>query len=165
MELIRLLAEAERWLGRLDRGASDFRNADLFVAMYLHKEALHSSEIEGTQSTLEEVLQFEVEGNTRRRFSADVREVANYVEALKYGLERLEDIPLSKRLIRQIHAQLLKGRAAEVTALALFVVGRIGLAPTEPLCIPLPLYPRRYPTCTKRSMILRSSCTIRLCPT
>lgn len=98
MELIRLLAEAERWLGRLDRGTSDLRNADLFVAMYLHKEALHSSEIEGTQSTLEEVLQFEVEGNTRRGFSADVREVANYVEALKYGLERLDDIPLSKRL-------------------------------------------------------------------
>lgn len=109
MELIRLLAEAERWLGRLDRGASGLRNADLFVAMYLHKEALHSSEIEGTQSTLEEVLQFEAEGNTRRKFSSDVREIVNYVEALRYGLERLDDIPLSKRLIRQIHAQLLKG--------------------------------------------------------
>lgn len=129
MELIRLLAEAERWLGRLDRGASDLRNADLFVAMYLHKEALHSSEIEGTQSTLEEVLQFEVEGNTRRGFSADVREVANYVEALKYGLERLDDIPLSKRLIRQIHAQLLKGTRGGSHSLGTFRSGQNWIGP------------------------------------
>lgn len=107
-ELIRLLSEADRSLGRLDGVTSMLPNPDLFVAMYVRHEAVLSSQIEGTQSTLEDVLQFEIDvkGHDRPK---DVEEVVNYVHAMNYGLERLKDLPFSLRLIREIHAKLLEG--------------------------------------------------------
>lgn len=107
-ELRRLLSDADRALGRLDGVASVLPNPDLFVAMYVRHEAVLSSQIEGTQSTLEDVLQFEAEGRREDR-PRDVEEVVNYVKAMNYGLERLEELPLSLRLIREIHARLLEG--------------------------------------------------------
>jgi len=105
--LNRLLSDADRALGRLDGATSILPNPDLFVAMYVRQEAVLSSQIEGTQSTLEDVLQYEIDVKGQERFK-DVREVVNYVNAMNYGLKRLQDFPLCLRLLREIHAELLK---------------------------------------------------------
>jgi Fic family protein len=107
-ELIRLLSRADRSLGRLDGATSILPNPDLFVAMYVRQEAVLSSQIEGTQSTLEDVLQYEIHVKGQER-PKDIEEVVNYVEALQYGLERLKELPLCLRLIREIHKKLLNG--------------------------------------------------------
>ncbi|BAU64833.1 Fic family protein [Stanieria sp. NIES-3757] len=108
VELTRLLSQADRSLGRLDGATSILPNPDLFVAMYVRQEAVLSSQIEGTQSTLEDVLQYEIDAKGQER-PKDVEEVVNYVHALQYGLERLQELPLCLRLIREIHAKLLDG--------------------------------------------------------
>jgi Fic family protein len=107
-ELLSLLSEADLALGRLDGVSSILPNPDLFVAMYVRQEAVLSSQIEGTQSTLEDVLQFEVD-EKGRSLPKDIREVVNYVNAMNQGLKRLEQLPLSKRLIREIHGMLMNG--------------------------------------------------------
>ena len=107
-ELTRLLSEADRSLGRLDGVGSVLPNPDLFVAMYVRQEAVLSSQIEGTQSSLEDVLQFEVDAKGAD-VPKDVEEVVNYVRAMNFGIQRLEKLPLSLRLIREIHSELLKG--------------------------------------------------------
>ena len=101
-----LLSEADQELGRLDGVTTTLPNPDLFVAMYVRHEAVLSSQIEGTQSTLGDVLEFEADaaGGEHPR---DVREVVNYVAALDHGLSRLESLPLSLRLIREIHERLM----------------------------------------------------------
>jgi len=111
-ELTRLLSDADRALGRLDGVASVLPNPNLFVAMYVRQEAVLSSQIEGTQSTLEDVLQFEVDAKGTA-VPKDVKEVVNYTRAVNYGLERLKQLPLSLRLIREIHVELLKGARGE----------------------------------------------------
>lgn len=107
-DLQRLLSEADRALGRLDGSVQTLPNPDLFVYMYVRKEAVLSSQIEGTQSSLQDLLAAEahVLGEGRPR---DVDEVVNYVRAMKHGLARLADLPVSVRLIREIHTELLKG--------------------------------------------------------
>lgn len=111
-ELTRLLSDADRALGRLDGVATVLPNPDLFVAMYVNHEAVLSSQIEGTQSTLEDVLAFEADAQSEA--SKDVAEVVNYVGAVNQGLARLSELPLSLRLLRAIHARLLEGvRGAE----------------------------------------------------
>jgi Fic family protein len=107
-ELTRLLSDADWALGRLDGIATVLPNPDLFVSMYVRQEAVLSSQIEGTQSTLEDVLQFEIDSKGQD-FPKDIQEVVNYVGAMNYGLERLKTLPLSLRLIREIHAKLLAG--------------------------------------------------------
>ncbi len=107
-ELVRLLSDADRALGRLDGATSVLPNPDLFVAMYVKQEAVFSSQIEGTQSTLEDVLEYEADP-AGDKGPKDVEEVVNYVRAMNYGLKELNNLPLSLRLIRQIHAELLKG--------------------------------------------------------
>jgi Fic family protein len=107
-DLTHLLSEADRSLGRLDGVATVLPNPNLFVAMYVRQEAVLSSQIEGTQSTLEDLLQFEIDAKGRE-FPKDVQEVVNYGRAMNHGLARLKDLPLSLRLIREIHAELLKG--------------------------------------------------------
>ncbi len=106
-DLQRRLSDADRALGRLDGSVQTLPNADLFVYMYVRKEAVLSSQIEGTQSSLEDLLAAEahVPGEGRPR---DVEEVVNYVRAMNHGLARLADIPVSIRLIREIHAELLR---------------------------------------------------------
>lgn len=76
--------------------------------MYVRREAVLSSQIEGTQSSLEDVLEYEAHPATQR-IPPDVTDVVNYVQAMNYGLERLETLPLSLRLIREIHERLLQG--------------------------------------------------------
>jgi Fic family protein len=88
-------------------------NPDLFVAMYVRREAVLSSQIEGTQSSLDDVLQFEAHP-TSTDVPQDVEDVVNYVRAMNYGLDRVRHLPLSLRLIREIHALLLQdGRGSE----------------------------------------------------
>ncbi len=107
-ELLGLLSRADQALGRLDASAAMLPNPDLFVRMYVRKEAVLSSQIEGTQASLTDVLEYEASVARRRRRS-DASEVVNYVKAMNFGLERLGQLPLSNRLIREIHAQLIQG--------------------------------------------------------
>ena len=102
------LSVADRNIGRLDALASILPNPDLIVAMYVRHEAVLSSQIEGTQSTLEDVLAYEADAQ-REDTPKDVEEVVNYVRAMNHGLERLPHLPLSLRLLREIHAELMKG--------------------------------------------------------
>lgn len=101
-EMVRWMARAERALGRLDGIAQTLPNPDLFVAMYVKKEAVMSSQIEGTQASLVDVLEFE-SGDMSSAIPDDVGEVINYISALNYGLERVKTLPLSLRLLREIH--------------------------------------------------------------
>lgn len=103
-----LLSQADRALGRLDGSVLTLPNPDLFVFMYVRKEAVLSSQIEGTQSSLQDLLAAEADlfDDTMPR---DVDEVVNYVRAMKHGLARLEQLPVSVRLIREIHAELMQG--------------------------------------------------------
>ncbi|MFB1484830.1 Fic family protein [Corallococcus sp. RDP092CA] len=105
--LLDRLGRAERALGRLDGITVLLPHQELFLYMYVRKEAVLSSQIEGTQSTLSDLLRFETEAQEGQPID-DVREVSNYVDAMMYGLERLEELPLSLRLIREMHARLLQ---------------------------------------------------------
>ena len=98
-EMIRLLSLADRKLGRLDGVTQILPNPDLFVGMYVQKEAVLSSQIEGTQASFVDVLQVDADTAAKRQ---DVEEVVNYVKAMKYGMNRLETLPLSLRLLREI---------------------------------------------------------------
>jgi Fic family protein len=107
-DLHRLLSEADLALGRLDGSIQTLPNPDLFVLMYVRKEAVLSSQIEGTQSSLQDLLAAEAQiyaPDTPK----DVEEVVNYVAAMNYGLARLPKLPVSVRLIREIHQKLLAG--------------------------------------------------------
>jgi Fic family protein len=102
------LSEASLALGRLDGSVLTLPHPDLFVFMYVRKEAVLSSQIEGTQSSLQDLLAAEAKILSPDRPS-DVREVINYIEAMNYGLKRLASLPVSVRLIREIHEKLLRG--------------------------------------------------------
>lgn len=108
-ELQNLLSKADMALGRLDGIATILPNRDLFVAMCVRKEAVLSSQIEGTRATLIDILDYETTGEVVK----DVDEVVNYVRAMNNGLERLRSLPLSLRLIREMHEELLKGVRGE----------------------------------------------------
>lgn len=105
-ETIALLSRADQAIGRLDGVTQALPNPDLFIAMYVRREAVDSSKIEGTQSSLQDVLAFELDP-ALRNLPEDVEEVVNYVRAMNYGLDRVAILPLSLRLIREIHAELL----------------------------------------------------------
>jgi len=107
-EVAALLSTADRALGRLDGSITTLPNPDLFVFMYVRKEAVLSSQIEGTQSSLQDVLAAEARILDHRR-PADVGEVLNYIEALRHGLKRLDEIPVSVRLIHELHRHLMHG--------------------------------------------------------
>lgn len=107
-EMWALLSDADRALGRLDGCTTVLPNPDLFVYMYVRKEAVLSSQIEGTQASLMDVVEFESKA-AESGIQGDVEEVVNYVAAMNYGLGRLKELPLSLRLIREIHEKLLTG--------------------------------------------------------
>ena len=107
-ELQRLLSRADRALGRLDGSVQSLPNPDLFVFMYVRKEAVLSSQIEGTQASLGDILEVEAQIFDPTRPN-DTDEILNYVGAMNYGLSRLEDLPMSLRLIREIHQRLMQG--------------------------------------------------------
>ncbi|MBI5836292.1 MAG: Fic family protein [Candidatus Eisenbacteria bacterium] len=108
-----LLERAHLAVGRLDSISTLLPDPDLFLYAYVRKEAVLSSQIEGTQSSLSDLLLFEIEQAPGAPLD-DVREVSNYVVAMQHGLERMRGgFPLSSRLIREIHGKLLaSGRGA-----------------------------------------------------
>jgi Fic family protein len=107
-QLATVLGRAGTALGRLDGVSATLPNPDLFVAMYVRREAVLSSQIEGTQSTLDDVLAYEIDPK-RPNLPRDIDEVVNYIAAMHYGLKRLDTLPLCLRLLREIHAQLMEG--------------------------------------------------------
>lgn len=141
-ELQVLLSAADRALGRLDGSIQTLPDSDLFVLMYVRKEAVLSSQIEGTQSSLNDLLRAEAKIFDPDR-PADVQEVSNYVAALKDGLDRLADLPVSVRLIREIHERLLRGvRGAQLQPGELRKsqnwIGPAGASLTEATFVPPP---------------------------
>ena len=104
-EMISLLTKANRSISILETVSNRIPNKLLFTAMYVRKEALFSSQIEGTQVTLEDILDPMVETNTNR----DVEDVVNYINAANYALKMLQTLPLCNRLIREAHRILMKG--------------------------------------------------------
>lgn len=107
-ELWNLLSEADRALARLDGITTVLPNPELFVAMYVKKEALLSSQIEGTQASLEGVLRFEANLIPSEDIN-EIKDVVNCVKALNYGMNRLRSLPMSLRLIKEIHKILIEG--------------------------------------------------------
>ena len=104
-EGLQYLLKANRALAYLDGKSSEIPSLSLFVSMYVRKEALLSSQIEGTQATLEDILDPAIEANTNR----DVGEVVNHIKATEYALKRFRELPLCTRLIKEIHAVLMSG--------------------------------------------------------
>jgi Fic family protein len=109
-EMLKLLSDADQHLARLDALSTLLPNPDLFVAMYVKHEAVLSSQIEGTQSTLDDILALEAHTH-QASAPPDAGEVVNYVRAMNYGIARIErdDFPLSLRLIREVHGELMQG--------------------------------------------------------
>ena len=101
------LEQAGLALGALNGVTRLLPNMELFLYMYVRKEAVLSSQIEGTQSTLSDLLRFETEALAGKPVD-DIREVCNYVDAMVYGLDRLKTLPLSLRLLRETHGRLLR---------------------------------------------------------
>ena len=104
-QMLSLLIEANRKVAYLDASSDKIPNVNLFLSMYIRKEALVSSQIEGTQCTLDDVLAPENEENA----NIDVGEVINYITATDYAIDRLERLPLCMRLLKETHAVLIRG--------------------------------------------------------
>ena len=102
------LSNADRAIGRLAGEGRRMPNPHLLIRPFVRKEAVLSSRIEGTQATLGELLAAEA-GAAVERSPADLREVGNYVTALEYGLERMDTLPVSLRLVRELHEFLMRG--------------------------------------------------------
>ena len=111
-DLLETLEKANRALGRLDGVSALLPDAQLFLYFYVRKEAVLSSQIEGTQSSLSDLLLFEYEEVPGVPID-DVVEVSNYVAAMEHGLSRLKELPVSVRLFREMHAKLLQGARGE----------------------------------------------------
>lgn len=108
-EGLQLVIKANKAISYLEGLASQIPSLPLFVSMYVRKEALLSSQIEGTQATLEDILDPEIETNTNQ----NIEDVVNYIQATEYALKRLEELPLCNRLIRETHAVLMEGVKGE----------------------------------------------------
>ncbi|MBR1432603.1 MAG: Fic family protein [Ruminiclostridium sp.] len=104
-DMVAMLVKANRSIAALDSISTRIPDMDLFVSMYVRKEALMSSQIEGTQATLEDVLDPMIEANTNR----NVADVVNYIKATEYAISRLNTLPLCNRLIKETHAVLMEG--------------------------------------------------------
>lgn len=104
-EGLNLLIQANRQLALLEGLAARIPNMDLFVSMYVRKEALLSSQIEGTQATLDDVLDPLLDENANR----NVADVINYIKASEFAIKRLQELPLCNRLIKETHAVLMEG--------------------------------------------------------
>jgi len=112
-ELVASLSRADRRLAELAGAAGTLPNSHLLIAPFIRREAVLSSQIEGTQASLSDLFLYEAAPSgtrdSRREGVSDVREVANYVHALDYGLKRLETLPISLRLMRELHERLMEG--------------------------------------------------------
>ena len=111
MEVIHLLSQADRELGKLDMFSEYVPNLDLFIQMHVAKEATQSSKIEGTQTNMEEALLDKEDVPLDKRDDWD--EVQNYIQAMNFGIKKLQELPFSSRLIKETHAILLQGVRGE----------------------------------------------------
>lgn len=110
-EMIFLLNEANKYLGKLDGIAINLPDRDIFISKYVEKEAVVSSQIEGTQASLSDVLQLnKIDGEKRK----ETEEIVNYIHALNYGIELLEKLPISIRYLKELHKVLLRGVRGEM---------------------------------------------------
>ena len=107
MHVLSLLSKADRMLGRLDMFSEHIPNIDLFIAMHIAKEATQSSRIEGTQTNIQQAVMPEESVPLDQR--DDWAEIQNYISAMNLAIPRMEELPLSSRLIREIHGELMKG--------------------------------------------------------
>jgi len=136
------LSEADRAIGRLAGEGRRLPNPHLLIRPFVRREAVLSSRIEGTQATLGELLAAEA-GAAVERSPDDLREVANYVVALEYGVRRLRTLPLSLRLVRELHEKLMRGVRGEAAAPGEFRrtqnwIGRPGATLAEATYVPPP---------------------------
>ena len=140
--LVNALSDADRLIGRLAGEGGKLPNPHLLMRPFVAREAVLSSRIEGTQATLGELLA-DAAGASVERSPHDLREVANYVVALEHGLRRLEKLPLSLRLIREIHGKLMAGVRGNVATPGEFRrsqnwIGQAGSTPATATYIPPP---------------------------
>ncbi len=141
-KLVTALSDADRLIGRLAGEGGKLPNPHLLMRPFVAREAVLSSRIEGTQATLGELLA-DAAGASVERSPHDLREVANYVVALEHGLRRLEKLPLSLRLIREIHGKLMAGVRGDIATPGEFRrsqnwVGQAGSTPATAAYIPPP---------------------------
>jgi Fic family protein len=108
-DLVLALSRADAGLSELSVAGEQLPNPHLLIAPYLRQEAVLSSRIEGTHTTLSELLMDDVAAAPAERDPEDLREVRNYVEAMEHGLARLNDLPLSLRFVRELHERLMRG--------------------------------------------------------
>ena len=106
-QLVNALSEADRTLGALEGMGRTLPNPTLLVMPSARREAVLRSRIEGTQASLSDLFLFEAA--KVKSEDSDVKEVANYVHAMNHGLKRLHDLPLSLRLVREMHGKLMEG--------------------------------------------------------
>ena len=137
---VSLLSDADRAIGRLAGAGRLLPNPHLLVNAYIRREAVASSRIEGTQATLSEVFEAESSG---RQLSGDIQEVANYIKAMEEGLQSLTSLPISRRLLEQIHAILLAGvrgheRSRGETRRSPNWIGSPDNSPTSAIFVPPP---------------------------
>jgi Fic family protein len=140
--LVRVLSQADRLLGRLAGEGRRLPNPHVLIRPFVRREAVYSSRIEGTQATLGELLAAEA-GAAVERSPEDLREVGNYVAALEHGMERLKTLPLSLRLVRELHEKLMTGVRGEHAAPGEFRrtqnwIGRPGCTLTDASYVPPP---------------------------
>jgi Fic family protein len=140
--LIGVLSEADRLIGRLAGEGGRLPNPHVLMRPFVRREAVLSSKIEGTQATLGELLAAEA-GAVVERSPEDLREVGNYVVALEHGIVRLRKLPLSVRLIRELHEKLMEGVRGQHATPGLFRktqnwIGRPGSTPATATFIPPP---------------------------
>lgn len=140
--LVRSLSHADRWLGRLAAEGRRLPNPHVLIRPFVRREAVYSSRIEGTQATLGELLAAEA-GAAVERSPDDLREVGNYVLALEYGLKRLKTLPLSLRLVRELHGKLMTGVRGDLATPGEFRrsqnwIGRPGCTLAEASYVPPP---------------------------
>lgn len=113
VELVTALSKADRTVGELSGLATMLPNPNLLIQPLIRREAVLSSRIEGTQASISDLYAFEAVQLTLFEFPEDIKEVQNYVLALQYGLQRLSSLPVSLRLMRELHARLLQGVRGE----------------------------------------------------
>ena len=142
-DLVLLLSRADAALSELSGVGRHLPNPHLLIAPYVRREAVLSSRIEGTRTSLSELLMDEAGVLPREGDPDDVREVRNYVTALEYGVRRLKSLPLSLRLVRELHARLMKGVRGDRATPGEFRrsqnwIGRPGSTPETATYVPPP---------------------------
>lgn len=144
MPLALVLSKADAALSELSGLGGQLPNPHLLISPYIKREAVLSSRIEGTKASLSDLLIDEIEDGHARAPNDDIKEVRNYIHALEFGVQRLETLPLSLRLIREIHAKLMEGVRGEKATPGEFRrsqnwIGPAGSTPTTAAFVPPPV--------------------------